>query len=238
LKEKPPQHHICESFHKASPTPSKHVRNGPRKVSDPAARRLSLYLRALEELAAEERETVSSLELAGRCGINAPQLRKDLSLFGSFGKRGFGYPVAELVPRLREILGVSREWRVVLVGAGRIGAALFEHGEFRERGFLIVGVIDRDPEKIGRRWGDVTIQPAEELEGTITREGADLAILAVPASEAQAVAGRVVKAGVRAILNFAPIRLDVPPNVAVNDVNIGLELEALAFVLAGGTEAP
>ena len=116
--------------------------NPTRRASDPAARRLALYLRGLEELAREGRDSTSSVELAGLCGISAAQLRKDLSQVGSFGKRGFGYPVGELIPRLREILGLTRNWKVVLAGAGGLGNALAAYPGFSERGFDIVAVVD------------------------------------------------------------------------------------------------
>jgi redox-sensing transcriptional repressor len=170
--------------------------------------------------------------LAALCGISAAQLRKDLSHFGSFGKRGFGYPIADLIPRLREILGLTRMWRVALAGAGRLGQALVEYQGFRTRGFDIVAIFDSDPEKIGQVWGSLTIHGPEELEERIRSEGAELLILAVPASAAQELAERGVEAGIRGILNFAPARLTVPPGVPVNAVNLGFELEALSFVLA------
>lgn len=212
--------------------------NPSRRVSDPTARRLSLYLRGLEELARDGRESTSSSELAGLCGISAAQLRKDLSQFGSFGKRGFGYPIGDLVPRLQEILGLTRRWKVALVGAGRLGQALVEYGGFRARGFEIVAVFDSDPEKIGSVWGSVTVRDPEEMEEGIRSAGVELLILAVPADAAQELAERAVAAGIRGILNFAPARLILPPEIPVNAVNLGLELEALAFVLADGPSAP
>jgi redox-sensing transcriptional repressor len=188
-------------------------------------------------LAREGRDSTSSSELAGLCGISAAQLRKDLSHFGSFGKRGFGYPIDDLIPRLREILGLTRTWRVALAGAGRLGQALVEYHGFPARGFEIVAVFDSDPEKIGTVWGSVTIHPPEELEDRIRSEGAELLILAVPAPAAQELAERGAKAGIRGILNFAPARLTLPPGVTVNAVNLGFELEALAFVLADAPSA-
>lgn len=205
-----------------------------RKISDSTIRRLSVYLRILEE-AEDSRETASSEDLAERAGTTAAQVRKDLSLFGSFGKRGLGYSIPELSGRLREILGLDREWRVALVGAGRVGAALFEYPGFRNRGFRIVRVFDHDPDKVGRTWGEVVIQDVEGLETAIREEGIEILILAVPARAVQEVVDRAVSAGVRAILNFAPARLRVPDDVALKDVNMVMELEALSFTMSQGT---
>jgi redox-sensing transcriptional repressor len=203
----------------------------PRKISESTVHRLSLYLRILEEVKGP-RGTVSSEDLAERAGTTAAQVRKDLSLFGSFGKRGLGYSVPELSGRLREILGLDREWRVALVGAGRVGAALFEYPGFRKRGFQIVSVLDRDPEKVGRKWGQVTIEPVSRLEDTIRERNVEIVILAVPAPAVQEVVDRAVHAGVRAILNFAPAQVRVPEDVALKDVNMVMELEALSFTLS------
>jgi redox-sensing transcriptional repressor len=202
-----------------------------RKISDTAVRRLSLYLRTLEELRREGAGTVASRELADRAGTTAAQVRKDLSHFGSFGKRGLGYSVDPLRERLREILGISRSWAVGLVGAGRIGSALVEYPNFRDRGFRIVTVLDRDPQKIGRRWNGVQIDNVSGLEERFRALGVQLAVLAVPGEAAQDVADRVVRAGVRGILNFAPVRLRIPPEVAVNHVDLAVELEVLSFAL-------
>lgn len=202
-----------------------------RKVSETTVRRLSLYLRILERMEAERDPTVSSEDLAERSGTTAAQVRKDLSLFGSFGKRGLGYGVPDLASELREILGLDRTWRTALVGAGRIGSALFEYGGFRDRGFEIVSVLDSDPAKIGRRWGSVRIRPVQDLEDVIRDEGVGLVIVAVPATAGQDVVDRAVEAGARGILNFAPAQLRVPDHVALKDVNLVMELEALSFSL-------
>jgi redox-sensing transcriptional repressor len=202
-----------------------------RKISESTVRRLSLYLRALEALAEEGERTASSEELARRVGTTAPQVRKDLSTFGSFGKRGLGYPIPPLVSRLRDILGLSRPWSVALIGAGRIGSALHAYPAFRERGFRIIRIFDDDPGKIGERWGETVIQDAADLEEEARRAEIEIAIVAVPAEAAQAVAERAARAGVRAILNFAPARLDLPAGVVVNDVNLAMELEALSYAL-------
>lgn len=207
-----------------------------RRISESTIRRLSLYLHSLEELEREGVETVSSGDLAQRGGTTAAQVRKDLSHFGSFGKRGLGYEVAELRKELREILGVGRKWQVGLVGAGRIGSALFEYGGFRRWGFEIVTVLDTDPGKVGQRWGDVEIRHADELEEAIREAEVEMLILAVPAAAAQEVLDRAVDVGVRGILNFAPIQLQAPPGVSLQDVNMVMELEALSFALTNDGE--
>lgn len=203
-----------------------------RKISESTVGRLSLYLRFLEEFERRGVTTVSSQALAVRGGTTAAQVRKDLSLFGSFGKRGLGYSVPELAAAVRKILGLGRKWRVALVGAGRIGSALFEYGDFRQRGFRIVSVFDSDSEKVGQAWGEVTIQDATELTEKLRKDQVDIAILAVPAEVVQDVSDQVVKAGVSAILNFAPTQLHVPAGVAVQHVNMSVELEALSFALS------
>jgi len=203
-----------------------------RKISESTIRRLSLYLRFLEEFEERGIETLSSEELAGRGSTTAAQVRKDLSLFGSFGKRGLGYSVQELSATLRRLLGLDRPWRVALVGAGRIGSALFAYDDFRRRGFRIVSVLDSDPGKIGTQWGDVRIQDEARLEQVLAEEKVDIVILAVPGDAAQHVVERVVSSGVRAVLNFAPTKLHVPGQVALRDVNMSMELEALSFALA------
>ena len=203
-----------------------------KRIPDSTVRRLSLYLRFLGEFEASGLETVSSGALAERGGTTAAQVRKDLSHFGSFGKRGLGYSVEALARELRRILGLEREWRVALIGAGRIGMALFEYEPFRTRGFHITTVFDNDPEKVGRRLGDVTIQPMEELEEGLDRGGIDLVILAVPATVAQSVLDKVVAAGVDAVLNYAPTQLRAPDHVALRSVSMLLELEALSYALS------
>ena len=173
--------------------------------------------------------TVSSEQLARRGHTTAAQVRKDLSHFGSFGKRGLGYSVDQLRDRLRIILGLDQVWPVILVGAGRIGSALFEYPDFKRRGYDCVAIVDSDPEKIGRKWGELVIQPAAKLESLIKELRATLVILAVPASAAQLVAECSVNAGIKGILNFAPVQLQVPGDIPVEDVNLVMELEALSF---------
>lgn len=200
-------------------------------ISESTVRRLSHYVRALDGLEQDAVQTVSSDELAQRGGTTAAQVRKDLSQFGSFGKRGLGYFVPDLGSRLKSILGLDVPWRVVLVGAGRIGSALFEYPTFAERGFECVAVLDSDPAKIGQCWGHTPILCAHELETTVRDRKAEMAILAVPADAAQDVADRAVKGGVRGLLNFAPVRLRVPPPIAVANVNLVLEMEGLSFAI-------
>jgi redox-sensing transcriptional repressor len=203
-----------------------------KKISESAVRRLSLYLRLLQEADAAGADTISSGELAERGGTTSAQVRKDLSLFGSFGKRGLGYAVPELLSRIRSILGLQQDWRVALVGAGKLGSALASYRDFDARGFQIRAVFDSDPRKIGTRWGDLTIQADERMHEVLRLEGVEMAILAVPADAAQGVADRLVRAGVRGILNFAPARLRVPPEVVLKNVDVTLELEGLSFAVA------
>jgi len=202
-----------------------------RRVSESTIRRLSHYLRALEKLERDGVPTVSSEELAERGGTTAAHVRKDLSQFGSFGKRGMGYRVPELAASIRHILGLDMRWRVALVGAGRIGSALFEYPNFAARGYDCVAIFDSDPAKIGRCWGPVPIRPPEELEVVIGTLGITLVILAVPPEAAQQMADRAVAAGARGLMNFAAVQLRVPSTVWVTDVNLVMELEALSFAI-------
>jgi len=204
---------------------------GAARISDSTVRRLSLYLRLLQEAQGHHQETISSEELAGRAGTTSAQVRKDLSLFGSFGKRGLGYGVEELLRELREILGLDRTWRVALVGAGKIGSALISYRTFQVRGFQIVAVFDTDPAKVGRMWGDKSILSDSELERVLPEERVEIVVVAVPAESAQPVVDRVVETGVEAILNFAPVRLRVPEGVALRNVDMVVEMEGLAFAL-------
>jgi len=190
-----------------------------------------MYLRYLEELDTQGQKTASSDELAHLCGTTPAQVRKDLSFFGSFGKRGLGYPVHELTAHLRQILGLEREWKVVIVGAGKIGAALANYRGFRQRGFKIVGVYDNDPTKIGKPWGEAIVHDMADLARDIQREEAPIAVLAIPSDDAQNVVDRLVGAGIRAILNFAPAQITVPPHVSLKSVNMAMELEGLSFAL-------
>lgn len=207
---------------------------GMKKISESAVRRLSLYLRFLQEAAATGAETISSGELARRGGTTSAQVRKDLSLFGSFGKRGMGYSVRELLREIRSILGLTRPWNVAVIGAGRLGSALSSFRDFEARGFDIRAVFDADPAKIGQSWGGLTVLADEAMDQTLREQNVDIAIVAVPAEAAQGVVDRVVAAGVKAVLNFAPARLRVPRGVTLRNVDVTLELEGLSFALVNG----
>ena len=203
-----------------------------RKVAESTVRRLSLYLRFLEEFEGQGVATVSSGSLASRGGTTSAQVRKDLSFFGSFGKRGLGYPVPELADRLRQILGLKRRYQVALIGAGKIGSALVQYRGFRQRGFDIVAIFDSDPAKVGKQWNGLTIHDVAALERELARHPIDMAVLVTPAEAAQAVTDRLITLGVKAILNFAPIQLAEPDDVVVKTVYLALELETLSYALA------
>jgi redox-sensing transcriptional repressor len=203
-----------------------------RKVAESTVRRLSLYLRFLEEFEGQGVATVSSGALASRGGTTSAQVRKDLSFFGSFGKRGLGYPVPELADRLREILGLKQRYQVGMIGAGKIGSALVQYRGFKQRGFDIVAIFDSDPAKIGKQWNGLTIQDIATLEDEFARRPLGMAVLVTPADAAQPVTDRLVALGVKAVLNFAPVQLVVPDDVVVKTVNLALELETLSYALA------
>ena len=176
--------------------------------------------------------TISSDELAQLGGTTSAQVRKDLSLFGSFGKRGLGYSVPELSEKLREILGLGKEWKVCIIGAGKIGAALARYRGFAERGFEVAAVYDVDEAKIGKRWENLTVRSISDLEKDAAKHEYDIAVVATPAESTPAVVKQVVRAGIKAILNFAPIQLSVPQDVTVRNVNMAMELEGLSFALS------
>lgn len=204
------------------------------RISESTVRRLSHYYRVLEELDAEGGRVVSSHRLAEREGVTSAQVRKDLSYFGSFGRRGLGYSVPHLRSEIRAILGLDRRWRVVVAGAGHIGSALLAYRGFAEQGFEVVAVLDRDPARIGQRVGAIVVEDIARLPEVVAREGLEIAVLATPAAAAQEVADAMVASGIRGILNFAPRKLHTPPHVAVRNVDMTLEFESLSFALAVG----
>ena len=158
-------------------------------------------------------------------------MRKDLSFFGSFGKRGLGYSVPELSTALRDILGLGKEWRVMIIGAGKIGAALAQYRGFRQRGFVIVAAYDINPDKIGGMLEGIEIRDMRRFEEDVAKERPEIAVLAIPTDDAQGVLDRVTRAGIRAVLNFAPVQLHASADTTVKTVNMAMELEGLTFAL-------
>jgi redox-sensing transcriptional repressor len=203
-----------------------------KRIADSTVRRLSAYLRFLEDFEGRGLKTISSDELARRGGTTSAQVRKDLSFFGSFGKRGLGYSVPELAGRLREILGLGRKWKIIIVGAGKIGAALTQYRGFKQRGFHILAAYDSDSAKIGRTMEGIPVRDISHLERDINKEAPDIAVLAVPGEHAQSLVNRLVAAHIKAILNFAPAQLQVPSDVTVRNVNMAMELEGLSYALS------
>lgn len=201
----------------------------PDAIPNPAVKRLSLYLRQLERFHREERRTISSKQLGESLGFTDAQVRKDLAYFGQFGHAGIGYLIDDLITELRHILGTDKTWNVLLVGAGNLGRALMAYKGFHNKGFRLVAVFDDDPAKIGTRQGDFVIHPLSELDKTVRRENIRLAMIAIPAEVAQDVANRLVKAGVRGLLNFAPVSLNVPEQIALSTVDLAVQLEQLSF---------
>lgn len=202
-----------------------------RRIADSTVRRLSLYLSALEVFESQGVSTVSSEALATRGGTTSAQVRKDLSFFGSFGKRGLGYAVAELSTRLRDILGLKRHYRLAFVGAGKMASALVNYRGFDQRGFHIQAVYDSDPRKIGQAWNGHTVRNAAQLVRELKVQPVDIGVIVTPADAAQGVADQLVQAGVPAILNFAPAQISTPADVTVKNVNLTLELETLSYAL-------
>jgi redox-sensing transcriptional repressor len=212
--------------------------NRPARGQVPAVTvpRLALYLRKLRELRGRGVERVSSQELAELIDLNAAQIRKDFSYFGEFGVRGVGYEVSRLIEEIGRCLGLERTWNVIIIGAGQLGTALAWHRGFSQQGFQIVGVFDTSPKKIGASIGPSQVRAVAELEEfcAARREADDpvhIALITVPAQAAQETIDRVVQAGVHAILNFAPVRPVIPPNVYVRQVDLSSELMVLSFQL-------
>ncbi|HZM15441.1 MAG TPA: redox-sensing transcriptional repressor Rex [Candidatus Krumholzibacteria bacterium] len=201
------------------------------RASASTVTRLSSYYRALGELGKEGMDTVSSDRLAERAGLTSAQVRKDLSFFGNFGRRGLGYNVAKLRRKLGEILGLTQRWRVALLGAGNLGHALFAYKAFQKQGFVIEAVFDVDPRKVGQKWEGIGIRSIAELQQVAAKTPFDIAIIAVPERAAQAVAEAAVAAGIRGILNFAPVKLTISPQVALRDVDLSIAMESLSYAL-------
>lgn len=191
--------------------------------------RLAIYVQELENLARDGVEVVSSNPLAEACGVNGSQVRKDLAYFGEFGVRGVGYRVDALIASIKSALGVNRQWRLALVGAGNLGRAILNHGDFRDPGFLIVGLFDCDPFKIGEIIHGLEVRCTEDLPVAAAELGIEMGIIATPPERAQRAANHLIEAGVDSILNFAPARIRVPEHVHVEYEDFFHHLYALAF---------
>lgn len=200
-------------------------------IPDIVIGRLPVYLRALTRLSQEGHEVTSSHELGQRLGISSAQIRKDLSLFGGFGKQGTGYQIPYLIEQLRQVLKVNREWEVALIGAGDLGSALLHYRGFSDRGFRIACVFDNSPAKIDTAIGEFRVQPMSEMVAVIRDRGIKIAMIAVPAQHAQHVADQVISAGIRGILNYAPMNLNVPPTVHVQYIDPVVQLQRMTYYL-------
>jgi redox-sensing transcriptional repressor len=200
-------------------------------IPDIVIRRLPIYARSLKYLSGEGVETVSSGDLGTRLGVSAAQIRRDLSYFGEFGKQGKGYNVQYLLGQVNRILQLDRPWPMVLVGLGHLGRALLHYEGLTEQGFEIHALFDHNPEKVGQRIGDLEIHPMDELRGVLKREGIKMAIMAVPARGAQEAADALVAAGVGAILNYAPIIVQVPPHVRIRHIDPVVALQSMTYYL-------
>ncbi len=204
------------------------------KIPRPTVKRLSLYLRELESRAEQDQNTISSKQLGNALGLTDAQVRKDLAYFGQLGHPGIGYRVHELTDRLRQILRSDRRWNAAVMGAGNIGRALMAYQRFRCKGFDVVAVFDNDPSVISRVISGHRVRPVKDLPALVKERDITLGIVAVPAEAAQEVADALIDAGVKGILNFAPIRLDVRDAVAVTSVDFSVALERLAFQVSLG----
>jgi redox-sensing transcriptional repressor len=202
----------------------------PRTIPEATVARLAVYLRVLTALAEGGRSTVSSGELAAAAGVNPAGLRKDLSHLGPCGVRGVGYEVRTLRDRISGVLGVERSRACVLVGIGNLGSALADYAGFGSRGFEFVGLFDASPTRIGQRIGGLTVRPIDELEEVVATMQASIGVITTPAEVAQRVCDRLAAAGVRSILNFAPVTLAAPAGVDVRKVDLSVELQVLAFL--------
>ncbi|WP_422631805.1 redox-sensing transcriptional repressor Rex [Pseudokineococcus basanitobsidens] len=200
-----------------------------RGIPEASVARLPVYLRALRALVERGVRTVSSEELAAAAGVGSAKLRRDLSHLGSYGVRGVGYEVAPLVAHVSRELGLTQEWRVVLVGVGNLGRALASHGGFAERGTVVVGLFDADPGVVGQEVAGTVVRPMADLAEVVRSEGVCIGVLATPGAGAQAACDALVAAGVTGVLTFAPAVLQVPEGVDVRKVDLASELQILAF---------
>ena len=201
----------------------------PDLIPNPAVKRLSLYLRQLETFKRKDRRTISSKQLGESLNLTDAQVRKDLAYFGQFGHPGIGYRVEDLIAQVKKILGTDKVWNVLLVGAGNLGRALMAYKGFNAKGFRLAHVFDASPQLVGKKMGPFTVLPMADLEPTIQKQQIRLAMIAVPADVAQGVVDQLVAAGIRGILNFAPTSVNVPPHIALNAVDLSVQLEQLSF---------
>ncbi len=201
------------------------------KIPSIAITRLSVYARNLDLLDRKGVEVISSGRLADICGVNPAQIRKDLAYFGQFGVRGVGYYVKELLLEIRKILGLDKEWRLGLVGAGNLGSALLKHAEFIDGSYTFVAAFDRKPKRIGATIGGVEISPLEAMNRLVKKTGVEIGVIAVKPTWAQKAADLLVKAGVKGIMNFAPVHLQCPSEILVENFDFGLRLEVLCYRL-------
>lgn len=204
----------------------------PGNIPDIVIGRLPVYLRALTRLALEGQEVTSSHELGRRLGISSAQIRKDLSHFGGFGKQGTGYQIGFLIDQLRQVLKVNQEWEVAVIGAGDLGTALLHYKGFADRGFRIACVFDNSPHKIGKQIGNFVVLPVADMQKVIQERDIKIAMIAVPAERAQEVANKLIEAGVRAILNYAPMTLNVPADIRVQYIDPVVQLQRMTFYLS------
>jgi redox-sensing transcriptional repressor len=202
------------------------------KISELTTNRLSVYLRCLKELAATGIKTTSSDDLAKRFHLNSAQIRKDLAYFGEFGVRGVGYYVETLREHLTKILGLNKEHRVCIIGSGRMGTALADYYEYSQTNFSVVALFDTDKTKIGQKVGNAKIYDIKKFAEVVEKEGIDVAVIAVPAQFAQSVLDLVTSAGIKAVMNFAPIPLKANDDVKVRTVDLTISLESLSYFLA------
>ncbi|NOZ22829.1 MAG: redox-sensing transcriptional repressor Rex [Planctomycetes bacterium] len=199
--------------------------------------RLSLYLRRLELFAGSDQETVSSRRLGSALGLTDAQVRKDLACFGQFGRPGVGYQVQKLIAQIKKIMGTDRRWPTAIVGIGNMGQALATYGGFQKRGFDIAALFDTDSRKVGQRCAGLKIHGMDRLPDVVKSRGIKIGIIAVPAFAAQEVAGHLTRAGVRGIMNFAPVMLALADHIALQAVDMAIQLEQLAFKLNSGGAA-
>ena len=203
-----------------------------KKIAESAISRLSLYLRILEDMVEEGEPTVSSQTMASQSGTTAAQVRKDLSLFGSFGRRGLGYSSTDLVSRIKQILGLNRRWKIAVIGMGRIGSALVEHKGFFDRGFDIVALFDTSDFKVGSNVHGLKVHHVNEIRALVEDKNIEIVVLTVPVEAVTDVTDLINGSGVRGILNWTPARLAVSQSIEVKNVNMVMELEALSFKLS------